>query len=45
MLVPCARELSTCTSLLERSAELLGRGARELSEVASDKDAVVRMTK
>lgn len=38
-------ELSTCTSLLEQSAELLGRGARELSEVAADKDAIVRMTK
>lgn len=38
-------ELFTCTSLLERSTELLERGAREYQELAIDHDAVVRMTK
>lgn len=38
-------ELSTCTSLLERSAELLARGGQLAQYVAADKDAVVRMTK
>lgn len=38
-------ELAECSALCQRGAELLGRGARELSEVAADKDAVVRMTK
>lgn len=38
-------ELAECSALCQRCAELLGRGARELSEVAADKDAVVRMTK
>ena len=38
-------ELSTCTSLLERSTELLARGAQLAQGTATDKDAVVRMTK
>ena len=42
---PCRSSLAECSGLLARSAELLERGARELSEVAADKDAVVRMTK
>ena len=38
-------QLAECAELCRRGAELLDRGARELSEVAADKDAVVRMTK
>lgn len=38
-------ELSTCTSLLERSAELLARGSRLAQDTAADKDAIVKMTK
>lgn len=38
-------ELAECSALCQRGAELLGRGARELSEVAADKDAVVATVK
>lgn len=37
-------ELSTCTSLLERSTELLARGGQLAQDTAADKDAIVRMT-
>lgn len=43
---PCKLErarLAECTGLLERSATLLERGAREYQEVAADKDAVVKV--
>lgn len=36
-------ELSTCTSLLERSTELLARGSRLVEQTAIDKDSVIRM--
>lgn len=36
-------ELSTCTSLLERSAELLARGSRLAEQTAIEKDSVVRV--
>lgn len=36
-------ELSTCTSLLERSAELLARGSRLVEQTTIDKDSVIRM--
>ena len=36
-------ELSTCTSLLERSAELLARGSRLVEQTAVEKDSVVQI--
>lgn len=36
-------ELSTCTSLLERSAELLARGSRLVEQMAIEKDSVAIM--
>lgn len=36
-------ELSTCTSLLERSAEFLTRGSQLAQDIAVDKDAVVQI--
>ncbi len=36
-------ELSTCTSLLERSAELLARGSKLAEQTAIEKDSVTQM--
>lgn len=36
-------KLSTCTSLLERSTELLARGSRLAEQTAIEKDSVVRV--
>ena len=36
-------ELSTCTSLLERSTELLARGSRLVEQTAIEKDCITRM--
>ena len=36
-------ELSTCTSLLERSAELLARGSKLAEKTAIEKDCITRM--
>ncbi len=36
-------ELSTCTSLLERSAELLARGSRLVEQAAIEKDCAILM--
>lgn len=38
-------ELSTCTSLLERSAELLARGSRLAEQIAIEKDGVISFYK